>query len=384
MLKQYACDPLATKGRLYPEQTTPYRNQFQRDKDRIIHTNAFRRLQYKTQVFINHEGDHYRNRLTHSIEVSGVARSLARALGFCEDLAECVALSHDLGHTPFGHAGEDALDAAMSGYGGFCHNAHSIKLLTSIEKRYAAYNGINLTWEVLEGTAKHNGPVIKDVPLAITEYNKLHPLDLDKYASGEAQIASLSDDIAYHCHDLEDGIRAKLFTLEDLNEIYILRDILKNIHDKFPHESDNCKIYEIVRELAHILINDLVAQTEANIKIYSISSEDDIRNLGRPVISFSEKINNILAEIKTFLFKKVYRHPKVALVTYRCKIVVTKLFNVYFENPQCLPFEWQQKIVNGDDTSKARVIADYIAGMTDRYAIKEYNSLYNFSFQNSF
>ncbi len=383
MLASYAVDPLKSKGRLYPEVPTPYRNEFQRDKDRIIHSNLFRRLQYKTQVFVNHEGDHYRNRLTHSIEVSSIARSIARDLGGSEDLAECIALGHDLGHTPFGHAGEEALNFCMKDYGGFCHNAHAIKLITQIEKRYGAYEGLNLTWEVIEGLAKHNGPLMENIPLAIKNYDEQHPLLLDQYSSLEAQVASLSDDITYNCHDLEDGIRADMFDIEDLLEINILSSEVKSILTKFPNLEKNRQIFEIVRELAHILIEDLLAKTKENIKRYNITTNEQIRLLGRPIVEFSNKITIMIAQIREFLFKKVYKNRKVVLMTYKCKKVVIELFNVYFSNPECMPGEWQV-MAGGDKNEKARAIADFIAGMTDRYAIKQYNSLYSFLPQISF
>ena len=383
MLASYAVDPAMSKGRLYHEKPTPYRNEFQRDKDRIIHSNLFRRLQYKTQVFVNHEGDHYRNRLTHSIEVSSIARSIARDLNCSEDLAECIALGHDLGHTPFGHAGEEALNLCMKDYGGFCHNAHAIKLVTAIEKRYGAYEGLNLTWEVIEGLAKHNGPLLSNIPIAITNYDKQHPLLLDQYSSLEAQIAALSDDVTYNCHDLEDGIRADMFDIEELIGIDIVSSIVKEILSKFPDLEKTRQIFEIVRELAHILIEDLLAKTKDNIRSNRIVSNLEIRMLGKPLVEFSDEINSTISQIRVFLFKKVYRNRKVILMTYKCKKVVMELFNVYFNNPECMPLEWQ-KMAEGSENNKARAIADFIAGMTDRYAIKQYNSLYNFSLQISF
>lgn len=378
MLASYAVDPLKSKGRLYQEVPTPYRNEFQRDKDRIIHSNLFRRLQYKTQVFVNHEGDHYRNRLTHSIEVSSIARSIARDLGCSEDLSECIALAHDLGHTPFGHAGEEALNQCMKNYGGFCHNAHGIKLVTKIEKRYGAYEGLNLTWEVIEGLAKHNGPLINDIPIAIKNYDIQHPLLLDQYSSLEAQVASLSDDITYNCHDLEDGIRADMFGVEDLLQIDILSNAVKEVLIKFPNLEKSRQIFEIVRELAHILIEDLLAKTKENIRIYNITTNEQIRLLGRPVVEFSDEIKVLISQIREFLFKTVYKNRKVILMTYKCKKVVIELFSVYFNNPECMPLEWQM-LSEGSENEKARAIADFIAGMTDRYAIKQYNSLYSFS-----
>lgn len=374
MLASYATDPIQTRGRLYNEKPTPYRNEFQRDKDRIIHSNTFRRLQYKTQVFINHEGDHYRNRLTHSIEVASVARSIARDLGGSEDLAECISLAHDLGHTPFGHAGEDALSDCMKNYGGFDHNAHAIKLLTKLEKRYGSYEGLNLTWEVIEGTAKHNGPLINNVPKTILEYNKVNNLEIDQYSSIEAQVASLSDDISYNCHDLEDGIRANMFAINDLQEIKILGPIVRNILQKYPNENVGSQIFEIVRELSHVLIEDLLAYTKARIKKHNIQTAQNVREFGYALVDFSDEIKDGIKEIRAFLKQRVYRNHGVILVRYKCKKVVKELFTMYFTNPECMPPIWQKR-AEGDEYKKATAVADYIAGMTDRFAIDRFNSL---------
>lgn len=377
----FASLPLKTKGRLHPEISTPYRNEFQRDKDRIIHSNAFRRLEYKTQVFVNHEGDHYRNRLTHSIEVASVARSIAGALNLSEDLAECVALAHDLGHTPFGHAGEDALDFCMKDYGGFCHNAHAIKLLTELERRYAAYDGLNLSWEVLDGIAKHNGPLTHDIPEAILNYNKENDLELHTFSSAEAQVAALSDDIAYHGHDIEDGMRAGLFSLEELGELDFMNKYLKVVQDKFPRMHRSRVIYEVVRSFTHDMINDLLVTTRDNIAKYAVETSDDVRMLGKPLVEFSNVGLEQIGLIKKFLFKKVYRNQRVLIVALKCKQVVQKLFEVYMDNPDCMPNEWKESIDDGRYT-KERIIADYIAGMTDRYAIKEFQVFYNLTFSN--
>ena len=306
MLASFASNPLNTKGRLYPEVSTPYRNEFQRDKDRIIHSNAFRRLEYKTQVFINHEGDHYRNRLTHSVEVASVARSLAGALGLFEDLAECIALAHDLGHTPFGHAGEDALNESMKTYGGFSHNAHTIKILTSLEQRYAAYDGLNLTWEVLDGIAKHNGPLTGKLDEAISEYNQIQDLYLDQYSSAEAQVAALSDDIAYNGHDLEDGIRSGLIDIDSLEEIKFLHEYISGIKKKYPDLDPKRMIYETIRHLNHYLINDLLTASRANIIKYKVQTPEDVRLLGRPLIEFSEEGLAQMNLIRKFLTTNIH------------------------------------------------------------------------------
>lgn len=374
MLASYACKPEKTNGRLYPEKPTPYRSEFQRDKDRIIHSNTFRRLQYKTQVFINHEGDHYRNRLTHSIEVASIARSLARDLGASEDLAECISLAHDLGHTPFGHAGEHALHECMKNYQGFDHNAHAIRLLTKLEKRYASYEGLNLTWEVIEGTAKHNGPLKGDIPIAILEYNKQNNLKLDEYSSIESQVSSFSDDIAYNCHDLEDGIRANMFTIDDLMQVEGLKYIVKDVQSRFPNEDTGSKIFEIVRELAHVLIEDLLYYTKKNISEYNVKSCQDIRSLGKPIVAFSQEIQDLISNIRSFLWDRVYGNYGVILVRYKCQKVVKELFDMYFNNPECMPPIWKKRAY-GDEIVRARAVADYIAGMTDRFAIDRFNSL---------
>lgn len=374
MLASYATNPKSSKGRLYVEKPTPYRNEFQRDKDRIIHSNTFRRLQYKTQVFINHEGDHYRNRLTHSVEVASIARSLARDLEVSEDLAECIALAHDLGHTPFGHAGEDALHECMEEYEGFDHNAHALRLLTKLEKRYGAYDGLNLTWEVLEGIAKHNGPITENIPVAITEYNKENDLKLNEYSSLESQVAALADDIAYNCHDLEDGIRANMFKIEDLSAMPDLKPVINQILKKFPYEDTGCQIFEIVRELAHILIEDLLANTKKNIQENKVVTASDVRKHGKQLVDFSDEVKRLIKTIRAFLWDYVYGNHGVILVRYKCRKVVKELFNMYFSNPECMPPIWRARSV-GNELVKARAVSDYIAGMTDRYAIDRFNSL---------
>lgn len=383
MLASYASNPEKSLGRLYPEKPTTYRNEFQRDKDRIIHSNSFRRLEYKTQVFVNHEGDHYRNRLTHSIEVASVARSIADTLGLSADLAEAISLAHDMGHTPFGHAGEDALDECMKVYGGFCHNAHSIKLLTSLEQRYGAYSGLNLTWEVLEGIAKHNGPVLKDIPEVIVSYNKIHDLDLENYSSGEAQVSALSDDIAYNGHDIEDGVRAGLISLDELADINLVGKHLEEVRTEFPHLSVNRQVYELTRHLIHFFVGDLLNTTRDNIKKHNIKTIKDIRHLGEPVVAFSKSTENHFKDIKTFLFSKLYRHEKVVMMTFKARQVVTKLFDLYMNSPEAMRAEWRSLALGEvSDTQRAIIVADYIAGMTDRYAIREYQALHNLQFEN--
>ena len=380
MLMSYACDPSTTKGRLYPENPTPYRNEFERDRDRIIHSNAFRRLQYKTQVFINPEGDHFRNRLTHSIEVSSIARSLAKTLHLSDDLAESVAIAHDLGHAPFGHAGEEALNECMKDYGGFSHNSHSLKIIAKLEKLYAAYEGLNLTWEVLEGIVKHNGPLTFNVPEYVLEYNQIYDLDLENYSSAEAQLASLSDDITYVCHDLKDSIRAGIIDFSQLEEIEFMDQYISAIRSKYSNISSSCLIFEVGRKLTHSLIEDLLLQTNNNLKKQKIETPFDVRNLGYQLVDFPEETKYKIKEIKQFLFRNVYRHQSIVAVTLKCQKIVKDLFEIYMNNSDLLPFSWRGLIDPFDLKSKASVVADYIAGMTDRYAIKEHESFYNLNF----
>ncbi|MFP3017392.1 MAG: deoxyguanosinetriphosphate triphosphohydrolase [Candidatus Tisiphia sp.] len=382
MLASYAVDPAKTRGRLFNEYPTSYRNEFERDRDRIIHSKAFRRLQYKTQVFINHEGDHYRNRLTHSIEVSTVARSIARTLNLSSDLAETIGLAHDLGHTPFGHAGEIALNKCMEDYGGFSHNAHSLKILTKVEKRYAAYDGLNLTWEVLEGIVKHNGPLINNIPKYIVEYDLQHNLDLTHYSSAEAQIASLADDISYISHDLEDSIGAKIIDFNHLTEIKFIDQYAFEIKSQFENITTSRLIYEVVRKLISDLIADLLLQTNNNLQKQKIITTDDIRHLDYQLVNFTDKAKERIMEIKQFLYDKVYRYNKLTSITLKCQKIVQELFRVYMDNVDLLPFSWKELIIPGDIKSKADIVADYIAGMTDRFAIQEYQALYSFNSNN--
>lgn len=383
MLKQYACVPEKTRGRVFPENKTPYRNAFERDRDRIIHSNAFKRLQYKTQVFVNHEGDHYRNRLTHSIEVSSIARSLSKALGLCDDLAEAVALAHDLGHSPFGHAGEEALDKCMEGHGGFSHNAHSFKILTKLEKKYAAYDGLNLTWEVIDGITKHNGPLMsKDISRSIMEFDEEHDLDLKNHSCAEAQVASLSDDIAYISHDLEDSIKAEIISYKDFKELDFIEKIIHDVKKEYADVTGDRLIYEVVRKLTHRMIESLLSQTRENIDKHKIETVADIRNLGQNLVEFTPVVQEQILQIKGFLYRKVYTHNRVASITLQCKIVVKKLFELYESNIELLPFSWRKMLEGEDDHTYKSLIADYIAGMTDRFAIKQYQAFYNLNFAN--
>ncbi|WP_375326748.1 deoxyguanosinetriphosphate triphosphohydrolase [Candidatus Tisiphia endosymbiont of Nemotelus uliginosus] len=381
MLASYACDPSTNQGRLYKEQPTSYRNEFERDRDRIIHSKAFRRLQYKTQVFINHEGDHYRNRLTHSIEVATVARSISNTLNLSSDLAEAVALAHDLGHTPFGHAGEIALNECMKDFGGFSHNTHSLKILTKLEKRYASYDGLNLTWEVLEGIVKHNGPLTHDVSEYIKQYNAQNDLDLTTYASAEAQIAALADDISYISHDLEDSIGAKIIDFNHLSEITFIDRYINTIKSQFRDITSSKLIYEVVRKLMSDLINDLLLQTHNNLKKEKITTAMDIRHLNYQIIDFTEDTKEYIKELRQFLYNKVYKNNKLTAMTLKCQKIIQGLFKLYMNNIDLLPFNWKELILE-DEQSKATIVADYIAGMTDRFAIQEYNAFYSCNFNN--
>ncbi len=382
MLAQYAVDPAKSKGRLYQELPTSYRNEFERDRDRIIHSKAFRRLQYKTQVFINHEGDHYRNRLTHSIEVSTVARSIANTLGLSSDLAETVALAHDLGHTPFGHAGEVALNECMQDYGGFSHNSHTLKILTKLEKRYASYDGLNLTWEVLEGIVKHNGPIVDNTPTYITKYNLQNDLDLKRYSSAEAQIASLADDISYIAHDLEDSLVAKIIDFNHLTEIQFIDQYVYEVKSKFSDITTSRLIYEVVRKLMSDMVTDLLLQTNSNLQKQQILTIEDIRNLDYQIVDFTDLTKSRIIEIKQFLFNKVYKHNKLTAMTLKCQKIIQELFKIYMDNIDLLPFNWKELIATEDKRSRANIVADYIAGMTDRFAIQEYQQLYSFNLNN--
>jgi dGTPase len=375
-LAPYACDPAASRGRRHQEPPPAERSEFQRDRDRIIHCVAFRRLKHKTQVFIEHEGDHFRTRLTHSLEVAQIARSIARSLGLDEDLAEALALAHDLGHTCFGHAGEDVLDEVMTPYGGFDHNDQTFRILTRLENRYAEFDGLNLTWETLEGTVKHNGPLIggkKPVPPTIAAYDV--DLWLDSYASGEAQVASLSDDIAYNNHDIDDGLRAGLFRLEEIEHLRLIRDVLDDIRARYP-QLDQVRLHgELIRRMIGRMVGDVLAETRRRLTEAKPASADALRRLGRPVVAFSAEMRRHDTELKAFLHERMYRADRVRLAREDAHAVVRGLFRLFLAEPGRLPAEWAEATKGLDETSRARVVADYIAGMTDRYAFAEHARL---------
>lgn len=375
-LAPYACHGTKSRGRFYEEGESNARTPFQRDRDRIIHSAAFRRLEYKTQVFVNHEGDYYRTRLTHSLEVSQLARSMCRSLHLNEDLAEALALAHDLGHTPFGHAGEDALAEVMRPYGGFDHNAHTIKILTQLEHKYAQFNGLNLTWESLEGIAKHNGPV-KNPPRELAEYNARHDLELYNFAAAEAQIASLADDIAYNNHDIDDGIRAGLINIKQLQEIEHIGVIINEVRKKYPDIELSRLTHEVIRRLINKMVTDLVSQTRNNIEEYGVKTADDIRSLGKPLVFFSSQMQKENRELKRFLMQNMYRHYKVNRMASKAGRVVKELFEFFISEPDCLPDEWRVLVTDGEKRKTAEVVADFIAGMTDRFALDEYRRVFD-------
>jgi dGTPase len=379
----YATKAEASRGRLHAEPDSATRTAFQRDRDRIIHSGAFRRLKYKTQVFVYHEGDNYRTRLSHSLEVAQIARSISRVLGLDEDLAETLALAHDLGHTPFGHAGEDALDGCMSAYGGFDHNAQTLRIVTKLEHRYAEFDGLNLTWETLEGLVKHNGPLIgprrgmADLPRALAEYAEVQDLELATHAGPEAQVAALSDDIAYNNHDIDDGLRAGLFTVDDLMALPHVGDIFRNVVDRYPGLETPRVIHEAVRRLIGSMIGDVIAETRSRLETLNPRSAADVRALGQPVVAFSREMNDHNATLKEFLFTRMYRHYRVNRSMSKARRIVQDLFGLLHREPGLLPPEWQAGCDGPEGFKTARRVCDYIAGMTDKFAIEEHQRLFD-------
>jgi dGTPase len=384
----YASVPGGSRGRLHPETPSPTRNDFRRDCDRIIHASAFRRLGYKTQVFVFHEGDHFRTRLTHTLEVAQIARSLARALGLDEDLAEALALAHDLGHPPFGHAGERALDRCLAAFGGFDHNAQTLRVVTSLERRYAGFDGLNLTWETLEGLVKHNGPLTdrsgkpvgryreRGVPHAIRRYGKVQDLELWSHASAEAQVAALADDIAYDAHDIDDGLRAELFSLEDIAEVPLVTDILGDIRAGQGNLDAHRLEHELVRRLITRLIEDVIGETGRRLQALAPGSAEDVRRAEAPVGAFSAPLAQADRAIKGFLYPRMYRHERIMRIMDDAEDVICDLFAHYVQKPRDMPAEWGQGIESGEGDGRMRRIADFIAGMTDRYALVEHTRLF--------
>ena len=372
----FASDPARSRGRLWPEEESTFRTPFQRDRDRIIHASAFRRLKHKTQVFIEHEGDYFRTRLTHSIEVAQVARTVAGALGLNTELTEAVALAHDLGHPPFGHTGEEALDALMAPYGGFDHNAQAIRIVTALERHYAEWDGLNLTWETLEGIAKHNGPVTGNVPYALAAYVARHDLELHTHASAEAQVAALADDIAYSHHDLHDGLRAELFSTDELARLPVLRDCFAVVDRRYPGLNYYRRRHEALRRFFGILVEDVIAVARRELAALDPRSVDDIRHAGRMIIRFSPELWDDLKVIRTFLFHRMYRAPSVVEMRRDVTAVVRALFALFMAEPGELPKQWRKDVAEAEtEEDLARIVADYIAGMTDRFAIQEHARL---------
>jgi len=385
-LAPYASDARATRGRLHPEPPSAVRTAFQRDRDRIIHCAAFRRLTYKTQVFVYHEGDHFRTRLTHSLEVAQIARTLARTLKLDEDLAECIALAHDLGHTPFGHAGEDALNAAMADFGGFDHNAHSLRIVTRLESRYAEFDGLNLSWETLEGLVKHNGPLLASgqtdiasagLPHAIAVYCTGHDLDLDSHAAAEAQIAALADDIAYNNHDIDDGLRAGLLTLDQVSEVPLVGRLVHAVEGAYPGLGHDRLIYEVNRRLITAMIFDLLQETQRRLAELGPRSADDIRRAKAPIAAFSEPMLAEIATLRSFLYAELYTHERIAGAMARAKTMLHDLFNHYMAHPADLDAGWRESALSSSGSDLARCVCDFIAGMTDRFAVHTHARLFD-------
>jgi len=388
-LASYASHEHDSRGRVFHEPESATRGCFQRDRDRIIHSAAFRRLEYKTQVFVNHEGDFFRTRLTHSLEVAQIARSLCRSLKLNEDLGEALALAHDLGHPPFGHAGEDVLHELMVPFGGFDHNAQSLRVVVQLEQRYADFDGLNLTWETLEGVVKHNGPLIiandmdKELPRAIAEYAEIQDLELHTYAGAEAQVAAMSDDIAYNNHDIDDGLHAGLFTINDLKDVPLVGEIFHNVMGDHSGLDEKRTIHEAVRRLIGAMVNDLLVETADRIQQSGVKTATDVRNFDRPLAGFSEKMRNYDSQIKRFLFENMYRHYRLNRMTSKARRVVKSLFQLFLNEPECLPVEWRKLASEPGHVITAQVVADYVAGMTDRFAMDEHRHLFDLQSRSS-
>lgn len=376
----WAEDPARSRGRLKDEARSATRSPFARDRDRIIHTSAFRRLKEKSQVFVAHEGDYFRTRLTHSLEVAQIARSLAAALGLDVDLAEALALGHDLGHPPFGHAGEDELERAMTAWGGFDHNVQTFRVLTSLERRYPAFDGLNLTWETLEGVVKHNGPVTGalDRPSwqAVIEFNAAWDLRLDSWPSAEAQAAAIADDIAYNNHDVDDGLDARLFTLDEVREVPLIGPILGGVMVEYPALDARLTRLEAVRRMIGAMVDDVLTETRARVAASGVDSADAVRALGHPIVAFSEVMAEDLARLRAFLHERMYRHWRVNRSRSQARRILAGMFALFMDEPDVLPADWYARLRELDEAGRARVICDYIAGMTDRFAIEEHRRLF--------
>ncbi len=382
----FAERPAASRGRKVDEPHSRTRNDFARDRDRIIHSTAFRRLKEKTQVFVAHEGDHFRTRLTHSLEVAQIARSLATAMGLDPDLAETIALAHDLGHPPFGHAGEDELQIQMQGFGGFDHNVQTFRVVTKLERRYPRFDGLNLTWETLEGVIKHNGPVTDqlDKPswAAIREFDAEYRLGLDTWASAEAQVAALSDDIAYNNHDVDDGVAAGLFNLEELAEVPLIGPHVKSAHSDYPDCDPGVLRLEAVRRMIGAMVDDVLAETARRAMADKVASPQDVRMLGHAVVAFSRDMVEDLGQLRRFLMDRMYRYWKVNRTRSQARRLLAEMFQLFMAEPDVLPAEWFARTEGRDEAGRARVVCDYIAGMTDRFAIEEHRKLFHLDITN--
>ena len=376
----YAADPRRSHGRLYPEDPSRTRTPFARDRDRIIHASAFRRLKGKTQVFVAHEGDYFRTRLTHSLEVAQIARSLAHALGLDTDLAEAIALAHDLGHPPFGHAGEEALDAGMAPFGGFDHNVQTFRVVTELERRYPDFDGLNLTWESLEGIVKHNGPVGGRISepawRPIFAFNDRYDLRLTTFASAEAQVAALADDIAYNNHDVDDGVEAGLFQLEEIEQVSLIGPILRGLMDERPDLDRRMFRLEAVRRMIGAMTNDVIEQSRANVAATGVESAEAVRLLRAPLIAFSAQMAEDLGRLRLFLHERMYHHYLVNRKRSQARRILAEMFGLLFAEPEVLPTEWFERAKAMDDGERARLVCDYIAGMTDRFAVEEHRRLF--------
>jgi dGTPase len=377
----YAEDPAKSRGRKVPEAESATRTPFARDRDRIIHSSAFRRLKEKTQVFVAHEGDHFRTRLTHSLEVAQIARSLATALGLDADLAETIALGHDLGHPPFGHAGEDELQVQMQGFGGFDHNVQTFRVVTKLERRYPRFDGLNLTWETLEGVIKHNGPVVDKLEKpswsAIAEFDAQYALRLDSWASAEAQVAALADDIAYNNHDVDDGVQAGLFGLDELLEIPLIGPHVAAARAAYPNCEPGILRLEAVRRMIGAMVDDVLAETRRRAEAGKVGSPEDVRMLGHALVAFSRDMAEDLSALRMFLMERMYRHWRVNRTRSQARRILAEMFQLFLAEPDVLPTEWYARVEGRDEAGRARVVCDYIAGMTDRYAIEEHRKLFH-------
>ncbi len=377
----YGEDAAVSRGRKVSEPHSLTRTDFARDRDRIIHSTAFRRLKEKTQVFVAHEGDHFRTRLTHSLEVAQIARSLATALGLDADLAETIALGHDLGHPPFGHAGEDELQIQMQDFGGFDHNVQTFRVVTKLERRYPRFDGLNLTWETLEGVIKHNGPVIDQLAKpswsAISEFDAQYGLRLDTWASAEAQVAALADDIAYNNHDVDDGVLAGLFNLDELVAVPLIGPHVLSARKDYPDCEPGILRLEAVRRMIGAMVDDVLAETRHRAKAGGVENPEQVRMLGRALVAFSRDMAEDLGQLRLFLMERMYRHWRVNRTRSQARRILAEMFQLFMGEPDVLPAEWYTRAEGRDDAGRARVVCDYIAGMTDRYAIEEHRKLFH-------